>query len=308
MFEDDNQQSELSWSRLAGRERQAFLKQQLETWREENPGKRADYNSLRYRLLEELTQDAVAKVSESDPRRQHELEDKLWSADHLVGQLCDAATSYEREWDKREQLNFWQHAWRPADDIRRKNYKLTMKGEVEGAASYYLDQPLRSQLFDRILVDMLIAQELYAFADEMIHPLKFPGLPVNSPLKQPHPLWQFIRDNLISAAILGGIAWVVSSTNWGGVVAGVLLVIWVIGAVWSIFALPVVWSRWLKARKKVLTLLDSMLTTYAQMQSDSVISASHVLDTVKASAAAGAVWPSPLFVLLEDVMRRGGKL
>lgn len=51
-----------------------------------------------------------------------------------------------------------------------------------------------------------------------------------------------------------------------------------------------------------------MLTTYGTMQSDSVISAQHVLDSVKASAALGVVWPSPLFVVLEDVIARGGKL
>jgi hypothetical protein len=314
MFEDDTDQSDLPWPQHAERERRAFLKKHLDQWRETSAKKHPEY-SLRYRLLDEITKDSISKVSEADPRRYRDIHDKLYEAEDLVSQLCQAATSCESDWDKREQLDFWNHAVHPAYEIKKKTYKLNLKNEVEGVASYYLSQPLRGQLFDRTLVDMLIALELYQFADEMIHPFRFPGLPVTSPLKQPHPLWLFIRDNAIVTAVLGGIGWAAGAAmadyrigDWGGWVIGICFVLWIINAGWSVIALPFVWKRWAKARKKALELLEGMLSTYARMQSDSVISASHVLDGVKTSSAVGVAWPSPLYVVLEDVIVRGGRL
>jgi hypothetical protein len=314
MFEDDDTaERELPWATYADRQRRAFLKKNLDHWREK--GFTHPEYSLRYRILDELTKDAVSKISETDPRRFRDIEDKIYEAEELVNQIAYAATSYESDWDKREQVDFWRHAVHPEYEIKNKTYKLNFKNEVEGVASFYVSQPLRSQVLDRAIVDMLIALELYQFADEMIHPYVIPGLPTRSPLKQPHPLWVFIRDNAIVTAVLGGIGWAAAAAMadyrigaWGSWVIGICVILWIINAVWSVIALPFVWKRWAAARKKTLELLQGMLNTYQHMQSDSVISANHVLDSVKATGNIGVVWPSPLYVVLEDVITRGGKL
>jgi hypothetical protein len=226
-----------------------------------------------------------------------------------------AATSYEDDWEKREVASFWQHNIHPGHAIRKKTYNLLDRHDVEGVAERYLSGPLRSQLFDRTLVDMLLAREVYQFGDEMFHPFTMPGLPARSPLKWPHPLWAFVRDSFVNAVVLGGIGlltnWAMSNGvigNWGNWLIGICFILWLIATLLQFVLIPWVWSRRSKARKKTLELMEAMLTTYSQLQSDSVISAQHVLDMVKSSAAIGVVWPSPVYVVLEDVVRRGGRL
>lgn len=313
MLEDHANRAEVPWPQFAADQRRAFLLNRLSDW-EAPDGKNYPAHSLRYRLLEELTKDAVLKVSATSQCREADLQNALLDAEELVNGLWDAATSFEADRNRREFLNFWRHADNPALVIKNKAYKLPVRSEVEGIASHYLKQSLRSQMFDRTLADMLLAQELYQFADEMIHPVTFPGLPSASSLKQSHPLWRFVRENLIVTILFAAIGFAAAFGmrngivgDWAGWIVGACFALWFINIAWSFLVLPFVWMKWSKDRKKVLQLLEVMGATYALMHSDAVISANHVLESVKASSASGVVWPSPIYVLLEDVISRGGR-
>ncbi len=313
MFEDEPDPSTMPWPKQAEKTRREYVERRVNEWKD--AGKLNPRHSLAARLLDDLTKEAIKIIKEDDRYREADLDQKLSDADSLVFDLMHAAMSYENDYAKREEPNFWRHAAQPVYEIKNKSYRLMFKGEVESAADRYLSQPLRSQLYDRTLVDMLLGLELYLFADEMIHPIKIPGLPANSPLKQPHPLWTAFSSIAVATLVLGGIIWLTGSAmsgdrigDWGGWVVGLCILLWIINALWTVIALPFVWKRHFAARKKALGILDAMLSTYAQMQSDSLISARHVLDSVNGSAAQGVVWPSPIFVLLEDVIARGGRL
>lgn len=313
MFEDEHRQPvQLPWSRQAEAIRRDFVKAEFEHLQQKTAGYQ---NSLAARLVDELTRDAVARVPEDHPTRDYALDDLLREAHALVFELMYAATSYEDDWEKRQVANFWWHNIHPGDAIKNKTYKLLQRYDIEGVAEQYVKGTVRGQLFDRTLVDMLLAFETYQFGDEMFHPFTMPGLPARSPLKWPHPLWAFVRDTFVMTVVLGGIglltSWAMSNEvigSWGSWVLGICFVLWLMGTVFGTIYIPWAWSRWSKARKKTRELMEALLTTYSQMQSESVISAQHVLDSVKASAAIGVVWPSPVYVVLEDVIRRGGRL
>lgn len=301
-----------SWPRKAEESRRDYLQRRFTDWIVSEHIK--PHYTLAGRLLDELTKEAVKSVDDADYDKELHLQQKLVDADSLVTELMHAAMSHEQEYAKREQPDFWRHAIEPFYEIKNKTYKVMVKASVEGAADFYLQQPLRHALFDRTLVDMLLALELYQYADEMIHPMSVPGLPPRSPLKQPHPLWSLVQGIALVTVLLGGAAWFVStamSSILGNSVGWIIFAcgaLWTLCVAWSFVALPSVWTRHFAARRKALALLDAMLTTYAQMKSDSVISAQHILNSANQSAAQGVVWPSPLFVLLEDVIRRGGRL
>jgi hypothetical protein len=310
--ENGNQPDRLPWAKEAEATRRAFIKREFEHLREQSD--KFEY-TLSGRLIEELTLDASAKVRENHPHRHDELDRLLEETRVLVFDLMYAATSHEEDWEKRELLQFWSHNINPGNAIKNKSYKLMQRNDVERVASRYLNGSVRGQLFDRTLVDMLLAFEVYQFGDEMFHPFRMPGLPVRSPMKWPHPLWAFIRDTFIVSIVLGGVgsaaSWAMSNYyigNWGNWIIGICIILWLLNTGLQIVLMPWVWSRWAKARRTTRKLIEAMLTTYSQMQSDSVISAQHVLDSVKASAVVGVVWPSPVFVLLEDVVKRGGRL
>jgi hypothetical protein len=51
-----------------------------------------------------------------------------------------------------------------------------------------------------------------------------------------------------------------------------------------------------------------MLHCYSALNSEGPVSAHHVRELLVHSAEKGAVWPAPVYALLDDVINRGGRL
>ena len=109
----------------------------------------------------------------------------LRSYGELVGSVTQWNTGVE------EQLNFWPHNDPALSHIQKHGKPYMARESIEGYASDYLKLPYRAPMLERLLVDMLIALELYAFADEMLRP-HARWFPMGSPLQQRHALLSYV--------------------------------------------------------------------------------------------------------------------
>jgi hypothetical protein len=320
-----DEQERRTWLRQAEHLRQGALNDQLATWREQQAV--GGQYSLSYRILEELTKDAVAKTTESTQDRAYELEERLHEARSLVWELEKATKTWESiRGGSKIKLDFWRHAENPLQLVRdHPNGTLLYKDQVEQTATAYLSQPLRSLLYDRTLVDVLLACEIFLFADEMYGQRKQPWWYTwrqlrNGQLRSPYAIstgsvaklafWPWIVGTgvlaIIAAATAAIAEWLVDGLGiW---IVAAMGAWWLMNNALTIMEFPKLSRKLADWRNVVDGLTDRMLVTYAQMQSDGVISARHILDSAKKAAEAGVVWPAPLFVVLEDVIARGGRL
>jgi len=97
---------------------------------------------------------------------------------------------------------------------------------------------------DRLLVDVLIAVELYAFGDEMLNEKPSDLFPARSPLKQRHVIFAYLRGQMFNVLCCVGIAalalwassngWVSESTAWW--ISGVCVFLFLLSAATSTLA------------------------------------------------------------------------
>jgi len=204
---------------------------------------------------------------------------------------------------ERERYNFWRHNPQLLNAVKIKKPPHFDRGEIEGAAKIYLDLPFRSSELDKLLVDMLMALEFSAFADQMLNPNPYG---TTSPLKQLHPFWMFLIGLVANAVLFIGLGSAALYLGWewvGGILIGIFFLLTAI----SIFALPFAVWRFYKARKQIAELLLSMSTAYQCLNSGGPISVRHLQEMINVSINKGAVWPAPLFALLDDIQARDGR-
>ncbi len=271
-------------------------------------------STLYRRLLDGMTKSTLQHARENNINPPEFRDTFLYEAIDLISDLR-FALSDEPLGVKEPNLNFWHFDRRPLHAIRSKKTPHIDRNSIEHCVGRYLQFPYRSQIIDRFLVEILVAIEMYAFGDEMFNEETFGIIPHRSPLKQRHIVWSYLRGVALSAIVLLGLA--VGSLYLS--ISGVLGVGWAIGLATTfggLFALdflfrsinlPKAWMTQTKARKKVLVILDAMMNTYASLHSSGPISASHIRQRVEAAANAGVIWPTPLYVMLDDIDARTGR-
>jgi hypothetical protein len=233
----------------------------------------------------------------------------------LVDGVRDAATHYsEREKGK---LDFWSRPRQPFVEIKRdQKAPYIDRDQLEETADRYLRLPYRSTEFDRLLADMLAAAELYAYGETVIvkNPVAWIFAMSPSPL-YPRPIRSWIIGQIWNLVLFGvpiGIAWWLASKQWideesalwitfgsGGIF---LLLLGI-----SILAMPLFVYRGARERASTLNRLNAMQSAYTAIQQRSLISARHVIHRLEAAADHDVVWPGTLYVLLDDVVARGGR-
>jgi len=149
--------------------------------------------------------------------------------------------------------------------------------DIADAAAEYVNQPLRSKTFDRILLDALIASELFSFIDD----------PATHDLRSGWRIWGF-AINLVLAAFL---VWVSSGATWAKSISAFLII--------GPFIAPMLDKR----RKRMAALVLAMADAYRTLNGP-ISSLSEVRHAVDAARDKGAVWPTPLWVLLDDIQAR----
>lgn len=196
-----------------------------------------------------------------------------------------------------ERLSMWHH---------RQNFSLRGKKRldpylpalnVQEAAASYLQMSYRVPAIDRLLADMLIASELFAFADE-----------VQSVLNMKRPLiFSWLTNNIVSLIIgIGlavGIFWIGGGSTFTSWIAGIVAVITVLWTAWSLVVFPFYYPKVRAQHKKVEEIIGAMLDAYAVL-GGSPASAKHLDERVSEATEKGVIWPSQLIVLIEDVRTR----
>ena len=229
----------------------------------------------------------------------------LYHSMSIVRDFRQALVESPWDADRRPMLDFWQHARFPIDKIRREKIPYVERQSIEACVGQYLDLPFRCMPMERILIDVLVAMEFYAFGDEML----------NNPLKQAHILWfPFIVLSLSAMVFLGlaALAIYAGSKEWIGAgwslgIAGVLSGLFALHSI--VVAVTLLWwgPAERKARQRVMNLLGHMSTVYAALQSSGPISARHIRELIDSAGTEGVIWPAPLFVLLDDIAARSGR-
>lgn len=230
----------------------------------------------------------------------------------IVRSLRFALGADEREGDAR--LSVWQHRSMPLAEVRANRSPLMDRVEIESVAHDYINLPYRVPALDRLLVDVLVALELFAFADEVCGNKPMPG-GGPSPMKL-KPIRTFIfgqAGNLVFAVVIGLFGYGASKIGlfpeswlpglWMLLSALFLLLLGV-----AIIGFPRFWLAATKARKQAMKLLEQMNGLYTELSSGGPISTKHILQRAQATAADGVSWPAPLYVLLDDINARTGRI
>lgn len=189
----------------------------------------------------------------------------------IAGNAYDVEDALENALSRRLRDRPWTHPEQFELRRRLKEDAYPTIKDAEDAAAIYLAQPGRSADLDRLLADMLLASEVFAYACERKDSRWFRWLGI-----------------LLNAAISYGIASWLHAEIWY-----VLATIWL---TWTVVAQ--MWDG-LKARR----LLASMLSTY-HVLNGRVVSLPHLRSQVNGSTAAGVVWPATLHALLDDIEAR----
>jgi hypothetical protein len=299
--------------------RQARLDAEIGQWfddRDPKHGRHSEYA----RALDAISQAALqyAKATNAPlAAGTNSFENLLEKGIAAVQSLRWAVQPYDQKEDEGQKLRLWSHRIQPLYDVKSKKTPYLSRPEIESSVGEYLALPYRSDHMDRLFVDVLIALELYQFSDEMINEEVFPEIgPPRSPLKEAHPLAEYLKgctkDFLLFAGLGGGVfvlhryhvlndGWA-----WGGYLTCTVLCLLSLGLTTAF--LPFLWRSHAKKVRRVNSLVTEMLNCYSELRSDGPVSARHLLERLKAAADKGVAWPAPLYALLDDVMKRTGRL
>jgi hypothetical protein len=221
-----------------------------------------------------------------------------------------------KQQSKNDALRLWSHRRELLYDVQSKQMPYFDRAGIEAATGEYLELPYRATYIDRLLTDVLVAVEIYQFFDDLANEFVFPGEPPRSPFKRAHPLTIYLRDIMIYGLISLGLCIVIwhfhhNGTFSDGLALGGYLtsaLLFLVCLVWETISLRHHWRSHTTDLQRVKSLMNDMMDCYRALVSDGPISVRHVSELLKAAAANGAVWPAPLYALLEDVLKRSGRI
>lgn len=255
----------------------------------------------------------------------HELrKDRFWGGLVLdVGRAASAASSDEDEregnlrqgldvvetlamavnpswWDRTEDqpILSWRHHHGPMLAHKKKRMDpYIILHEVQDGAAAYLALPYRVDALDRLLIDMLIAAEMFAFFDEM-----------QPQFKQRLPtilswLWGNLKSLAIGLAVAGVLVWLAPNSTVALWIAGIIALLTLLGTALSIVLFPFFYPAVRIQRQKFNATVMSMINAYSTL-GGSPASLPHVRKMVDRATDAGVVWPAALMALLDDVGER----
>lgn len=267
---------------------------------------------------------AVWHAHQDEQVRGHELfDDRFWG--RLVTEIGKAAAAaasdeYERQdnirrgldvvetaaravnpnwWNRDDQCAAlaWHHRSRPTLAGKKHAEPYIIRIDVEEAAAEYLALPYRVDGLDRLLTDMLLAAEMFAFADEM-----------QPQLKQKLPtilswLWNNLKSLVIGLAIAGVLIWLAPDSTVMQWIAGIIAGLTVFGAVLSLIVFPFLYPGVRAQRQRFQATVAGMIDAYTALDG-SPASVSHIRKLVDRGTDSGVVWPAPLMALLDDIADR----
>jgi hypothetical protein len=103
--------------------------------------------------------------------------------------------------DDAEKAMLWSHRRSPIQDFKAKKTPRFDRLEIESITGRYLELPYRAETLDRVLVDLLVALEVYQYADQMLNEPTLPGFPARSPLKT-RPFINYLVNAFVTALLM----------------------------------------------------------------------------------------------------------
>jgi hypothetical protein len=233
---------------------------------------------------------------------------------NVLSHLRFAVRSGEFNQKDEEPLRLWSHRSQPLYDLKIKRTPSLGRQDIEAVVGSYLRLPYRAQVIDRMLVDLLIALELYGYGDEILNPVYIKGLTPTPPLKQSAVLGWLTEIGvglaiwIVVALVLWGLAAIrIFPGSWLLGANALLALLFLANAAWATVFLPRAMLALRNRKQAILGLLTQMNSVYLELRSDGPISARHIEERARKAADAGVVWPAPLFALLDDISRRDGR-
>ena len=264
-----------------------------------------------------LSRGLLEKTAEYARANRISVDDFEWDLVPLTVSFLDSLqhslVSYDNK-NTEERFNYWRHKERPLHLIKTKKSPYMERSEIESAVGEYLNLPFRDERIDRLLVDILIALELYAYGDEIYNANDDMPWWYSSPYAhlKINPFWHFVKGQLFSAIVFLGSAavaffsgmrnWISDSLATG--IATILVSIFLILFLLGLLFLPRFWRSTSKLKEKTYDPMIAMLNVYSGMISNGPISAIHILEAVKKAEDKHISWPAPLFALLDDIITR----
>jgi hypothetical protein len=262
-------------------------------------------NSTYQRCLSSLGEDALKIARE----RNIQSEDFEYEYLRPIEFFMQGWLSALYPWDAFDPRLWWHHI-DPIADAKASKGPDFEKALVEALGGSYLSLPCRSKFVERRLIDCMVAMEFYGFSRELFDP-KVAGrvgfVKGNGPAG--FLIWRAL--SVLSVVILflpfAGLAYFeVISFSVAFIAALVLAALWVLESLWALFRFPMAWRQQLKANQKLTQLLSSMNQIYQQLESNGPISAGYFRECLVKSSDEGVAWPSPIFAILDDILKRDG--
>lgn len=269
-----------------------------------------------WRIMDELTLDAkqtvvglleVEKIEEWDVKKEFEMCSSVVSDLFILVNLGEqkkaiqSLTVVERDdsYFGRRPTKFME------DAVITETEAINLRGLSELIDSY-LDQEYRSDILDRMLIQLVVRTEAHCFINEMFHEAKLRSFPILSPLKQRHPALLYLKGLIILGAICLVLA-LLSSNLDGSSGFWIPVSIGIIGTILALtvaFGLPRAISEHYLAKKDVMKMFSLMARAYSTVFSEWKVSIFHVKSTLLEASKADVLYPTNVFVLLEDIKRR----
>jgi hypothetical protein len=211
-----------------------------------------------------------------------------------------AARAVNPNWwncDDKQSLAGWHHQSRPTLAGKKHAEPYISRLDVEEAAAEYFALPYRVDGLDRLLTDMLMAAEMFAFADEMQPQLK-QKLPTGLSW-----LWNNLKSLVIGLSIAGVLVWLAPDSNVALWIAGIVAGVMVLSVGFSLVVFPFAYPGVRAQRQKFHATVMGMVDAYTALDG-SPASVPHIRKLVDRATGSGVVWPAPLMALLDDIAER----
>jgi hypothetical protein len=278
----------------------------------------------KYKILKEIYFEAY-KYSLEKNLTDRKLEELIGEIDNVILGIENALDSFEFNDNQstEDRTKYFERLWQlwqyPEIDILKiYEGKRTIPNididELKYSLTEYLKLPVRNKNIDRLLVDVLVTNETEQFSAAMLYNNKYYPDHLKSPLLISHPLWRFIKAQVINFAVISLIPIFILfasvslfdfNESWAAIIGFGFLGIWVLLFLIGILTLPNFWITEIKNKQKIIKLIDAMLIVRREI-SGNVVSAKHILERLNKTSEVGAIWPSEVFALLDDIIDRNG--
>jgi len=243
----------------------------------------------------------------------------LAPAFNVVDGIQSGLTDYSSRSKPIDHYDFWKHHNDPIALIEAKQHPYMNRQALEETVGEYLRQPVRSDVLDRLIADVLIAMEVFAFADEMLNKphigtpsvgnllgLYPPPLKVSFWLERTKQFFRFTGIYIALSFLIIGACWLfgLSLLSPSLVLAAIYVFIAMVGVIESPFS----YLRFRKSRSSILETASASVRVYNQLLGQGVASAKRVREAAVEAEGKGVVWPPSLYALLDDSIARGSKL